>query len=79
MLSRGWTDSEVEGLLGGNILRILDGADRVRAEMATMPPSAAVLDARTDLPCDWGGEGGAYLASGVRDYLAKKGGGHDEL
>ncbi|GMK56927.1 hypothetical protein CspeluHIS016_0307670 [Cutaneotrichosporon spelunceum] len=77
MLRRGWSDSDVVGLLGDNILRILDGADRTAKEMATMPASAAVLESRVDLPCQWGGPGNAYLAKEVQEYL--KGHRRDEL
>jgi membrane dipeptidase len=76
MLRRGWSDDDVAGLLGENVLRVLDGADRTAQEMATMPASAGVLDARTDLPCEWGGPGGAYLAKDVQAYLRRR---RDEL
>lgn len=79
MLRRGWADEDVEGLLGANVLRVLDGADRTKDEMATMPASAAVLESRPDLPCEWGGVGGAYLAKDVQEYLAAKRSRHDEL
>lgn len=79
MLRRGWKDDDIKGLLGANILRVLDGADRTRAEMATMPASAAVLETRPDLPCSWGGERNEYLAKDVQEYLAKKGSRRDEL
>lgn len=78
---RGWTDSDIEGLLGGNLMRILDGADKTKEEMSTMPASSAVLMTRPDLPCTWGGPLGQYLPRDVKDYLRRTAHdhSHDEL
>jgi membrane dipeptidase len=68
-LSRGWTDAEVVGLMGGNLLRVMDEADRVKDEMMLVPPGRAVYEKRTDLPSRWGGKDDAYLPYEVRDVV----------
>lgn len=73
--------------MGGNLLRVLDGADRVKAEMASEPASADVLEGRPDLPSTWGGPLGESLPVDVREYIAARKAaaeaeetkGHDEL
>lgn len=73
LLKRGWTDDELADLLGNNLLRILDGVDRIKDKMATMPASPATLPSRPDLPVNWGGGStGSYLPQDVRDYLKAK-------
>ncbi|KAJ3494192.1 hypothetical protein NLJ89_g10858 [Agrocybe chaxingu] len=49
---RGWTQYELAGLAGANLLRILSGAERVAHELqaARTPPVVDLYDQRTDIP-----------------------------
>ena len=53
----GWSQKDVAGLAGENLLRVLEGAERVAFDMKKegKQPSMAVYDKRTDL-----GNGGEY-------------------
>ena len=33
MISRDWSDSEIIGLMGGNLMRVMDDVDQVAKEM----------------------------------------------
>lgn len=33
LIRRGWTDSELEGLAGGNLMRVLEGVEKVKEEI----------------------------------------------
>ncbi|KAK6907970.1 hypothetical protein I203_101971 [Kwoniella mangroviensis CBS 8507] len=48
MMARGWTDEEIIGLMGGNLMRVLDEVDRVQQRSKDQEPSGAVYDQRTD-------------------------------
>jgi membrane dipeptidase len=37
LMRRGWSDADVAKLAGGNVLRVMEAAERVKAEMATRP------------------------------------------
>lgn len=54
MIRRGWSDSEVIALMGGNIMRVMDEVDEVTKQMAAqgLGPSPAIFEGRTDLPMD---------------------------
>jgi len=70
MIARGWSDAEIIGLIGGNLMRVMDGVDRVAKEMAEagMRPSPAILEDRLDLPM----ETEAELPQVVSKYLREK-------
>ena len=70
MISRGWSDAEIIGLIGGNLMRVMDGVDRVAKEMpeAGMKPSPAILEDRLDLPMEKDHE----LPHVVSKYLREK-------
>jgi membrane dipeptidase len=72
-LRRGWSDSEMKGLMGGNLLRVMRDAEAVKAKLISRRPSSAVHSARTDLPAtDWGGPNGAYLPPKVKQLVDKR-------
>lgn len=52
LFSRGWGARDLAGLTGGNLLRVLEGAERVAAQMQHegVPPASEVYDKRPDLP-----------------------------
>jgi membrane dipeptidase len=54
MIHRGWSDAEVIGLMGGNLLRVMDDVDQCARDMDKegCKPSPAILEDRTDLPMD---------------------------
>lgn len=70
MISRNWSDAEIIGLLGGNMMRVMDDVDRVAKEMsqAGMRPSPAILEDRRDLPMEKDHE----LPEVVSKYLRAK-------
>jgi hypothetical protein len=70
MISRDWSDSEIIGLMGGNLMRVMDDVDRVAKEMeeAGMKPSPAILEDRLDLPMEKDHE----LPLVVSKYLREK-------
>ncbi|KDQ53606.1 hypothetical protein JAAARDRAFT_39293 [Jaapia argillacea MUCL 33604] len=52
LYTRGWTAIELSGLSGGNLLRVMDIAERVSAEMKKegVEPAMDLYDKRDDLP-----------------------------
>jgi len=52
LFKRGWTSKELKGLTGGNLLRVLEGAELVAQELQKVgtPPVLDLYDKRTDLP-----------------------------
>lgn len=54
MIHRGWSDSEIIGLMGGNLMRVMDDVDEVARRMGEegAKPSPAIFEGRTDLPMD---------------------------
>jgi membrane dipeptidase len=40
LLKRGWTDTELKGLAGENVLRVLRGAETVSARLRTSRPAS---------------------------------------
>jgi membrane dipeptidase len=52
LFDRGWTAQELRGLTGGNLLRVLEGAERVAQELqkAGTLPVLDLYDKRPDLP-----------------------------
>jgi membrane dipeptidase len=45
LIRRGWSDSNLAKLAGGNVLRALRQSERVAASMAGEPPAMATLEA----------------------------------
>jgi membrane dipeptidase len=43
LMRRGWTDEMVAKLAGGNVLRVMEAAERVAASMAKDPPATATI------------------------------------
>ena len=72
---RGWTDVEIEGLMGGNILRVMDEVQAIGTKLRAggLAPSREIYEKRTDLPAfEWGGPNGAYLPADVKAVVDKK-------
>ncbi len=56
LIRRGWTRYQIAQLAGGNILRVLEGAEGVAARLQRVHgPSMAKYDKRHDLDGGWGG------------------------
>ncbi|GMK60018.1 hypothetical protein CspeluHIS016_0902350 [Cutaneotrichosporon spelunceum] len=56
LIRRGWTRHQVSQLTGGNILRVLEGAETVSTRLRRVKePSMAKYDKRHDLDGGWGG------------------------
>jgi len=52
LIRRGYSDAEVEGILGGNVLRVLAAAEAVANDLSQrVPPGQAVLWNVTGDPC----------------------------
>ncbi|RVX67415.1 hypothetical protein B0A52_08768 [Exophiala mesophila] len=81
LLSRGWTPEEMRGVLGGNLMRIMDQVDAVSERLKDRIPSSAIWEKRTDLPSTkWGGGGShVYWPQDVRVKVEKMYLRHDEL
>lgn len=43
LMRRGWTDAMIAKLAGGNVLRVMEAAERVAASMANVPPATATV------------------------------------
>jgi membrane dipeptidase len=78
LLSRGWNDTEIYGVMGENLMRVMDAVDAIKEHMNDRLPSSAVWESRSDLPADWGGPGQTYLPIDVRDLVNNRRN-HDEL
>jgi membrane dipeptidase len=71
-LRRGWSEVDIAGLIGGNLLRVLRAVEGVKEQMSSLPPSSAIYGTRKDLPAiNWGGPGGAYLPPGVKQIVGQ--------
>lgn len=49
LIRRRWTHHDISLLAGGNLLRVLEGAEKVADKMKGEMPSMAVYDKRRDL------------------------------
>jgi len=81
LLSRGWTTEEMRGVLGGNLMRIMDKVDEVSESLKERLPSSAIWEKRKDLPStSWGGGGPQmYWPPDVKETVDKMQIRHDEL
>ncbi|EXJ55946.1 hypothetical protein A1O7_08877 [Cladophialophora yegresii CBS 114405] len=81
LLSRGWTPEEMCGVMGGNLMRIMDAVDAVSERLKGRLPSSAIWEKRKDLPSTkWGGGGEqVYWPRDVKDKVEKMQLRHDEL
>ncbi|KWU45701.1 dipeptidase [Rhodotorula sp. JG-1b] len=85
LLRRGWTEPELADLVGGNLLRVMEAVEGVKASLAGERASPAVYEKRFghDLPVVWGGPAGQYLPQDVADEVGERFGHHqaqkDEL
>lgn len=85
LLRRGWTEPELADLVGGNLLRVMEAVEGVKASLAGERASPAVYEKRFghDLPVVWGGPDGEYLPQDVADEVGERFGHHqvqkDEL
>lgn len=80
LLRRGWTELELADLVGGNLLRVMEAVEAVKASLAGEPASPAVYEKRFkhDLPVVWGGPGGEYLPQDVADAVGERFGHHEK-
>ncbi|WWC58196.1 uncharacterized protein I303_100732 [Kwoniella dejecticola CBS 10117] len=80
LLFRGWTESEIAGIMGGNLLRVMEEVENVKDDLAHLPPSPEIYHKRTDLPAhEWGGPNMAYLAPDVQKIVVQQKRLRDEL
>lgn len=49
LIRRGWTHADISGFAGGNLLRVMRGAERVADSMRKKAPSMVIYDKRRDL------------------------------
>ena len=49
LIKRGWEDKEIEALAGGNVLRIMEGVERVAEELKGKKASMGAYGKRKDL------------------------------
>jgi len=76
--SRAAGTTEIYGVMGENLMRVMDEGDKVKEQMKDELPWSAIWEKRTDLPADWGGPEQAYLPYEVRDIVNARVK-HDEL
>ena len=43
LMRRGWSDQDIAKLAGGNVLRVMEAAERVAASMANVAPATATV------------------------------------
>ncbi|KAK8845624.1 hypothetical protein IAR55_006340 [Kwoniella newhampshirensis] len=80
LLYRGWAESEIQGVMGGNLLRVMEEVEKVKLELRDTPPSPAIYEKRRDLPAhEWGGPNMAYLAPDVVKIVVEQKRLRDEL
>ncbi|WVQ80942.1 hypothetical protein IAT38_003049 [Cryptococcus sp. DSM 104549] len=80
LLYRGWTEPEIAGIMGGNLLRVMEEVEAVKMDLAHTSPSPEIYYKRTDLPAhEWGGPNMAYLAPDVRKIVVQQKRLKDEL
>ncbi|KAH8885858.1 membrane dipeptidase [Thozetella sp. PMI_491] len=65
-LARNWTEAEVQDLMAGNLLRVMDEVDAVKEKSNHLLPSAEIWHLRKDLPAEWGGAGDLLYPVDVR-------------
>lgn len=71
-IHRGWTDAEIGGLMGGNLLRAMDEVAAVQRALANETESAAIYEKRTDLPAhDWSVSRRIPSCAWLEDWRAK--------
>ena len=46
LIRRGWNDTDLAKLAGGNILRVMRGVEATAAAMKDVPPSMATVDGK---------------------------------
>lgn len=70
LIARNWSDEEIIGVMGGNLMRVMDDVDRVALKMKEegCKASPAILEDRTDLPMEKDHE----LPEVVSKYLRQK-------
>lgn len=71
MLARGWSDEDIIGLLGANLMRVMDEVDIVAERLSGEPASAEIYEERKDLPAPYD-TWSLYLPDVVKQYLADK-------
>jgi membrane dipeptidase len=71
----------MRGVMGGNLMRIMDEVDAVSERMKGQLPSSAIWEKRKDLPSTkWGGGGiQTYWPRDVKEKVEKMQLRHDEL
>lgn len=71
----------MRGVLGGNLMRIMDKVDAVSENLKERLPSSAIWEKRQDLPATkWGGGGvNTYWPTDVKEKVEKMQLRHDEL
>ena len=72
LLSRGCNNTEMYGVMGENLMRVIDKVDKVKEQMTDQIPSTAIWEKRTDLPARWGWPEQAYLPYDVREIVNVK-------
>ncbi|GAA5980458.1 hypothetical protein JCM5350_001506 [Sporobolomyces pararoseus] len=49
LIKRGWSDEEIVGLTGGNLLRVLEKVEKTAHKLRDLKPSTEIFEGRTDL------------------------------
>ncbi|EIW70142.1 hypothetical protein TREMEDRAFT_61903 [Tremella mesenterica DSM 1558] len=79
-IHRGWTDDEIAGLMGGNLLRVMEEVEYIKNQLSSESASTTIYEKRKDLPAhEWGGPNMAYLADEVKEVVIAQKRLRDEL
>lgn len=52
LMRRGWSDADIAKLAGGNVLRVMEAAERVAREMADVPPGNDIAPAEAPVEAE---------------------------
>lgn len=52
LMRRGWSDADIAKLAGGNVLRVMEAAERVAREMADVPPANDIAPAEAPVEAE---------------------------
>lgn len=62
----------MKGVMGLNLLRVMDEVDAVKQQLSHKAPSRVTYSKREDLPARWGGPGDAYWPTEVAAAVTRK-------
>lgn len=72
LICRGWTDAEVAGIAGANLLRVMAEVEAVSRSLSHESAAPDIYEQRTDLPSfSWAGPYMAYVPDDIKAVMRK--------